>query len=210
MKKERCGLSEQLIYRNNLFIMRNGFLILSVFLCVVLGAQAQKVVLKNNLVQDVFATPNLSLEMAMGKKTTFDLSAGLNVFASEKDTKKFKHYIIQPELRFWTCERFNGWFFGVHALAGQYNMANYKLPLGLLSELETERRQGWFAGAGVGVGYQWVLSRRWSLEAELGGGYVYTDYDRFACGQCGTRLGSDQKHYLGLTKAAVSLVYVIK
>lgn len=190
--------------------MRNSFLVLTLFMCVFFGAQAQKIVVKNNLVQDAFATPNLSLEVAMGKKTTFDLSFGANLFGNEKDVRKFKHFIVQPELRFWTCERFNGWFFGAHALGGQYNIANYKLPFGMLSELEHERRQGWYAGLGVGVGYQWVLSRRWSLEAELGGGYVYTDFDRYACGQCGKRLSSDNKHYLGLTKAAVSLVYVIR
>lgn len=190
--------------------MRNSFLILSFLLSFALGLQAQKIVVKNNLMQDVFAVPNLSLEMALGEKTTFDLSAGINAFGNESDKKKFKHYIIQPELRYWTCERFNGWFFALHALGGQYNIANYQLPFGLLPELKESRRQGWYAGAGIGVGYQYPLSRRWSLEAELGAGYVYTDYDRFACGSCGTRIASGNQHYVGLTKAALSLVYVIK
>lgn len=78
------------------------------------------------------------------------------------------------------------------------------------SGLGSKRYQGWLAGAGVGYGYSWVLGKRWNLEATLGLGYVHFSYDRFECKTCGDKLGSGNKNYFGPTKAAVSLIYIIK
>jgi hypothetical protein len=37
-------------------------------------------------------------------------------------TRKFKHWMIQPEARYWFCEKFNGHFFGIHFLVAGYNI----------------------------------------------------------------------------------------
>lgn len=190
--------------------MRKRVFLFALMALLGISAFAQKVVVKNNLLYDALLTPNLSLEIGLGRKTTFDLQVGLNPFKENADDKKFKHILVQPEFRYWFCERFNGWFLGVHALGGRYNVGNYKMPLGLFKEVRDARYEGWFVGAGAGIGYQWVLSRRWSVEAEVGAGYVYADYDKYRCGQCGTRLKSGTGDYFGVTKAALSLVYVIK
>ena len=174
-----------------------------------LNSQAQQVVLKNNFLYDATTTPNLSLEVGTGRKTTFDLQVGLNPFEFGNNSK-LKHILVQPEFRYWTCERFNGWFFAAHALGGRFNAGNVKFPFGLMKGLQDHRYEGWYVGGGLGVGYQWVLSRRWSLEAELGGGYVYFDYNKFKCTECGTRVADTHKNYWGVTKAALSLIYVLK
>lgn len=174
-----------------------------------LNSQAQQVVLKNNFLYDATTTPNLSLEVGTGRKTTFDLQVGLNPFEFGNNSK-LKHILVQPEFRYWTCERFNGWFFAAHALGGRFNAGNVKFPFGLMKGLQDHRYEGWYVGGGLGVGYQWVLSRRWSLEAELGGGYVYFDYNKFKCAECGTRVADTYKNYWGVTKAALSLIYVLK
>jgi hypothetical protein len=41
---------------------------------------------------------------------------------TEEVRRKFKHWMIQPEARYWFCEKFNGHFFGVHFLAAGYNI----------------------------------------------------------------------------------------
>lgn len=177
----------------------------------VLGASAQRVVLKHNVLLDVVHSPNLSLELGLNKKQTLDIQVGFNLFTYNKaDNSKFRHLTVQPEWRYWTCERFNGWFFGVHAHAGRFNAGNVTLPFNLFHTVKDARYEGWFAGAGVGVGYQLPLSRRWSLEAEIGAGYAYVDYDKFACGQCGTRQQESSTNYFGVTRAGLSIVYVIK
>ena len=83
---------------------------------------AQKVAIKNNLAYDALKTPNLSLEFSMGRKWTLDTQVGMNFFFYTQDatssrykTKKASHWLVQPELRYWTCDVFNGWFFGLHA-----------------------------------------------------------------------------------------------
>ena len=47
------------------------------------------------------------------------------------------------------------------------------------------------------------------LEAEIGMGYSYTRYDKFRCSGCGKKVETNQPHhYVGLTKAAINLVYL--
>ena len=90
------------------------------FLLFSLQSFSQKVVLKNNLVYDALLTPNLSVEFSLGKKWTLDTQIGMNFFFYENDatangykTKKWSHWLVQPEIRYWTCETFNGWFLGL-------------------------------------------------------------------------------------------------
>ncbi len=189
--------------------MKKWGLFLVLFVGFAVSGQAQQVVLKNNFLYDATITPNLSLEIGTGRKTTFDVQVGLNPFQFDNNSK-LKHVLVQPEFRYWTCESFNGWFFAAHALGGRFNVGNVKFPFGLMKDLQEYRYEGWFLGAGLGLGYQWVLSRRWSLEAELGAGYVYVDYDKFKCVECGMRVDDTHKNYWGVTKAALSLIYVLK
>ena len=94
-------------------------------------------------------------------------------------------------------------------MGGEFNAGGVKLPFGLLSTLEHHRYEGWFVGGGITAGYQWPLSRHWNLETSLGFGYDYIQYDKIKCGSCGENLKTGHTNYVGSTKAAVSLVYVI-
>ena len=70
--------------------------------------------------------------------------------------------------------------------------------------------QGWYYGAGIGYGYSWIIGDRWNIEAEIGVGYIGSDFDRFECVECGTLQGNFHKDYFGLTKLSVSIVFLIK
>jgi putative salt-induced outer membrane protein YdiY len=76
------------------------------------------------------------------------------------------------------------------------------------SKLSNNRFQGWGVGAGVAYGYAMILGKHWNLEFEVGVGYIYSAYDIFECTGCGRRVGQDNNHYVGLTKAAINLVYL--
>ena len=183
------------------------------FLCIVMGLtealSAQKLALKNNLLYDATLTPNLSLEIGLGPKTTLDIGGGYNPFTFN-DNKKFKHWLAQPELRFWFCERFNGSFWGVHLHGGEFNVGGIKLPFGMFPSLEYRRFEGFMAGAGVSFGHQWILGNRWNLEASIGAGYAYLDFDKYECEHCGDLLNSGTKHYFGVTRATLSLIYFFR
>ncbi len=175
-------------------------------------ASAQNEVnVKTNLLYDAAATINLGVEMPLAKKWSLDLSGNFNGWEVNKHL--WKHWMFQPEARYWFCDRFSGHFLGMHLLGGQYNVGNIKgLPKFLgtdLRTLEDTRVQGWYAGAGIAYGYTWIMSKHWSMEAEVGIGWAYTRYDRFPCAQCGTKIQHDKAHnYVGPTKLALNLIYV--
>ena len=174
--------------------------------------QAQKVALKTNLLSDVLYSPNIGIEVGLAPKWTLDVTGQFNMWTLSHD-RRWKHWAIQPEARYWFCDRFSGHFLGMHAHGGQYNMGGFDGMMNFLGtdarKLRDTRYQGWFAGAGVAYGYAWILNRHWNFEAEIGLGYSYTRYDRFRCTGCGKKIETDQPHhYVGITKLAVNLVYV--
>ncbi len=169
---------------------------------------AQQVALKNNLVYDATLTPNLALELGTGMKTTLELGVGYNPFEFN-DGKQWKHWLVQPEFRYWFCERFNGTFLGVHALGGEYSFAKTNWPFAVFDDLKDYRYEGWYAGGGVSVGYQWILSKRWSVEATVGLGYARVYYEKYRCEGCATLLEDGHKNYFGPTKAGVSFVFFL-
>lgn len=188
-------------------------LIVSICLVVAsLTASAQNVVVKTNLLYDITATANLGIEFKVAPKWTVDISGNLNAWTFS-DNKKWKHWVLQPEARYWLCERFNGHFVGAHLVGGIYNMGNWNTDFTFLGtdfgQLKGHRYEGWLVGAGIAYGYHWMLGRHWSVEAEIGIGYVYTQADKYECPRCGEQLENNKPHhYVGPTKAAVNLIYV--
>lgn len=173
---------------------------------------AQGIALKTNALYWGTTTPNLGIEVTLAPKWTLDLSGGYNPWTFS-DNKKWKHWLVQPELRYWLCEKMGGHFLGLHIHGGQYNIGKVNTDFKLFgtdfSKLKDFRFEGWFVGAGIAYGYAWMLSKHWNLETEIGLGYSYTRYDRYQCPECGSKLEDGKKHhYLGPTKAAINIVYV--
>lgn len=188
--------------------MKRGIFVL-ISLVISVAAYSQHFALKNNLVFDAMLTPNLGMEIGLGKKVTLDINANYNPFTFS-DNKKFKHWMAQPELRFWTCERFSGTFFGIHAHGGEYDAANIKLPFDLFKNLKDNRYDGYFYGGGISVGHQWVLAKHWNLEASIGAGYARFEYDKFdGLPKDAPKKETGHYNYFGVTKATISFIYII-
>lgn len=133
--------------------------------------------------------------------------------ADEYKTKKWSHWLVQPEIRYWICERFNGWFLGLHAHGGQMNVGGINIPFILQNkhkEMKAHRYEGYFYGGGISAGYHWILSDRLNLEAALGIGYAHVRYDKFKCTACGQRTGKGGADYLGPTRVSLSIIYILK
>lgn len=176
---------------------------------VVASCFSQNIAVKTNALYLATTTPNIGIETSLGKKSTVELVYGLNPWKqSGGDQSSLRHWLLMPEYRYWFCESFNGWFVGAHLMGGEFNMSSVKLPFGLIPALEDHRYEGWYAGAGVTAGYQWVISRHWNLEASVGFGYDYIKFDKYKCGTCGEKVTSSHKNYIGPTKLALSLLYV--
>ena len=175
------------------------------------SGKAQVVGLKTNVLYDAAATINLGLEVGLAPRWSLDLSGNFNDW--ESYGQLWKHWMFQPEARYWFCDQFAGHFLGFHAITGQYNIGRLKHPVDFFgstfSKLKDHRAQGWAFGAGIAYGYTWVLGKHWNLEAELGVGWIHTWYDLYNCEECSKKVESDRQHnYYGPTKAAINLVYV--
>ena len=176
------------------------------------SAQAQKFAIKTNLLYDATTTFNLGAEFGLSPKWTLDLAANYNPWTFSNN-RKWKHWLVQPEGRYWFCNKMMGHFIAFHALGGQVNAGNIDLDFKFLGtnfrKLKDHRFEGWYIGTGIGYGYAWALSKHWNMEAELGIGYIYSRYDKYKCEKCGEKVASDQDHhYVGPTKAALNLVYI--
>ncbi len=189
--------------------MKRKFTLLIMITLLSLPAISQHFALKNNLIYDATLTPNMAMEIALGKKVTLEIGGGYNPFTFS-DHKRFKHWLAQPELRFWFCEKFSGTFWGIHAHGGEFSVANLKLPFDLMKQLRDNRYEGYFYGGGISIGHQWILGKHWNLEASIGAGYARIEYDKYACGDCGPKLKSDHYNYFGVTRATLSFIYIIR
>jgi hypothetical protein len=173
--------------------------------------RAQSFAVKTNLIYDATATVNVGMEVGLAPRWTFDLSGNLNTWSKNEYTK-WKHWMVQPEARYWFCDRFSRHFIGAHLLTGAFNFGNIDNNIFCLgtdfSVLSDYRYQGYAYGGGLAYGFAFVLSKHLNLELEVGAGYVYLDYEKFECADCGRKVGEGNHHYVGPTKAAINLVYL--
>lgn len=202
------------------------------------AAQAQNVALKTNLLYDATTTPNLGIEVQIGKRNTAQIFYGLNPWTYRANQpahlqKMAKHWCVMPEIRWWQCTPMNGFFWGIHAMGGQFNVSKMRVPQvgyffghshdgddptnydlkypthgNIFKAVRDTRVEGNFIGAGATVGYQWILTRHWNLEAEIGAGYDYVWTKHYKCSECNKLLHDGGVNYIGLTKAGISLMYV--
>lgn len=196
---ERCNARHKLLA---------AFLLLLLFSAAPVRSQDYRptVSVKSNLLYDATGTFNLGAEFRLGNRMSLEVPLNWNPWQFSGN-RKWKHFMVQPEVRLWTEETFAGHFFGLHAHYAYHNVGN--LPKPFSENMRQNRYQGWALGAGLSYGYRWNFNHQWGLEATAGVGYAYLDYDKYPCHKCGEKLKSDTKHYLGPTKAGVSLIYTI-
>lgn len=190
-----------------------SFLAIGFLLAFAIGIHAQEIgnqtylpkfAIKTNLLYLATSTPNLGIEFALAKKLTLDISGNYNPWKF-KDNKRIQHWLVQPELRYWLCERFNGSFFGLHGHYADMDFRNLNM-----FGLGHYRYDGDLYGGGISYGYHWILKHRWSMEATIGAGYARIKYDKYAPGKHGEKIGHYTKNYWGPTKIGLSIIYTIK
>ena len=211
---------------NYQFIMKRRIWLLGVSLFCLYG-YCQNIGIKSNLLYDATSTINLGVEFALADKWTMDISGNFNPWAFpqqqvnssgkivEQHDAIIKHWMLQPEARYWLCEKFNGHFVGANAIGGRFNVGGLSfLPKNWgTNGVQMKRFNGWIAGTGVSYGYHWILSNRVSFEFSLGAGYMYLKYDKYNNYASAKPTERDEfkykMHYFGLTKAGVSVVFMI-
>ena len=175
-----------------------------------LGAKAQTLAVKNNLLYDAALTPNLGLELRIAPRWTLGLNGGYMPWPQHSARRtKWKHLLIAPEARYWFCQTFAGHFIGFNAVYSHFNAGHLRLPFGLYPSLKHQRKQGDMVAAGAFWGYSWILSPRWSFEVEAGADVGYAWFKNYDCAHCGTYIGKDDKPFV-MPKLGVNVIYNIK
>ena len=121
-------------------------------------AGAQTVAVKSDLLTgSMLASPNLGVELKLSERFTLEAGFHYNPFPAGGD-RRWKHWFVQPELRYWMCQPYGGHFFGANLMYGVYNVAKARLPFGLFKGIRSERYEGDFTGVGISYGYHFILS----------------------------------------------------
>ena len=188
--------------------MRTRYILSILLLSIATIASAQKMAVKSNLLSAANGALDAGVEYAVGMKYTLELSGSIRSWKRSEGYVN-RYWLLQSEYRYWTCQKFNGSFWGVYINGAQFNVGGKKMPFGLFPWLKEHRYTGWLAGAGISYGYHLMLDRHWNLEATIGVGYEYIDYKKYKCPDvCSAVLKSDRYHYFGPSRAALSIVYL--
>lgn len=143
-----------------------------------LGAAAQQVAVKTNLLYWATTTPNIGADFAVSKHSTLGFAANYNPWTLGSD-KRIRHWFLRPEYRYWITEKYTRLYVGVHAIGGKCEVGGFSLPwLGdrLMRGSLTNYYKGSFVGGGVSIGYQFYVSPHWNLELSAGLGVVRLNY----------------------------------
>lgn len=192
----------------NHIIFRLVFFFLILFQPIIFS---QNTAIKNNLVYSGYTIPNASLEFNIKNNKSLSISGTYRPFQFDEN-QKFKLWSVQPELRFWPCRTFFGHFWGINALAGQFNVGGYSKFSGIdITKLDISdyRVEATHAGLGFTYGYHAIITKRLGFEFTFSAGYSRIWYEKFYCIKCGEKIDEGVRNYFGPTNAGLSLVYLI-
>ncbi len=183
--------------------------LMTAFVC--LGASAQRWAAKTNLLYWAATTPNIGVEVALGKHSTLGATVNWNPWTIGSDNK-IQHWFVRPEYRYWFSAPYTRFFLGLHAMGGGFEVGGFKLPLlgdKLLTGLPGNYYKGSFAAAGVSFGYAFYLSPRLNLELSAGLGVARIVYHTEPVNGPKPSTNLNRVRYLPMpTELGISLVYL--
>ncbi|BFK47365.1 DUF3575 domain-containing protein [Alistipes sp.] len=175
---------------------------------------------RTNVLYDAMLLPTLGVEWRVSSDWGVKLD-GSFAHWSGGEGKVQKVWLLNPEVRRYLL-RNKRFYVGVSGSYGEYNI--YKYPLGGLFSKNTGY-QGSLWSAGLTVGYQLYLSRRFSVDFNLGLGYTRSEYDSFTPIMTEIRIPGDDfpaiecvrvikersktKNFFGPTQAGINLIWTI-
>ena len=162
--------------------------------------------LKNNLLYDATLTPNIGIEMKLNNHWSFGVNAGYRPWPTDDTkTRKYRHLMVAPTLRWWTDSTYHHRFFGATLVYSHYNVSDIKFPLGLYPSVKDHRKQGDLYAIGLSYGYSWRLNKTFRIELEGGADVGFTRYEEYDCVHCGTYYGKKTKPF-AMPKLALNIV----
>ena len=89
---------------------RNTFILSLIMLLFCLtDLHSQILAVKSDLLTGMLSSPNFGVEVKLSNRLTLEAEFHYNPFPAGGD-KRWKHWFVQPELRYWMCQPFGGHF----------------------------------------------------------------------------------------------------
>ncbi|WP_368123272.1 DUF3575 domain-containing protein [Bacteroides thetaiotaomicron] len=170
-------------------------------------AKPYHVAVRTNLLYDAMLLPTLGVEWRINEHVGIKLDGSLSGWGGSTG-KVQKMWLVNPEVR-WYLLHDKRFYVGASGTYGEYNI--YKYALGSILSKDDTGYQGKLWNAGLTVGYQLPLSRRFTVDFNLGLGYTRSEYDSFTMTD-GVRAYKERdrsKNLWGPTQVGISLVWTI-
>lgn len=128
--------------------------------------------------------------------------SALNYFTS---TRKFRTFILRPEVRYWLKSGHRGLFFDAHLQMASYNYA-LKSNEYRIQDVDGKHPA---LGGGIGLGYRLPFGRsgRWAFEGAVGAGVYHLEYNRFENRVNGPLVDTRRRTMFCIDNVALSIVY---
>ena len=175
--------------------IRIGLMGVGMLLCSSLSSQ--KLALKSNFVAWGTMTPNAGIEVVLNSHISASLM--LNYHPFDYNNKPFKFFLAQPELRYWP---------------GRPNARHFFALSTFYFDNHIQYKQTYYKGNGIATGilygYDWVLNRRWNIEASLGVGAMHARQFKYKEGEQMPSHINYEKWLFVPVQCSISFVYLIQ
>jgi len=161
--------------------------------------------LKSNLLYDALLVPNLGAELYVGKNISISFTWMHAWWKTDRRHYYWRTYGGELEVRKWfgtkAAQRLNGHHAGLYA-----GSLTYDFELGRRGNLSDR----WTRHFGLSYGYSWRIAPYLNLDCSIGIGYLTGRYKEYLpVDGCYVWQATKNRHWVGPTKAEVSLVWLI-
>lgn len=145
---------------------------------------------------------NIGAEVRLADNFSLDFPVIYSPYTIKNDYR-LRLLGFQPEFRFWLKNFTEGHFFGITG-----NFAWFNVSMSNDNRYQDTGNRP-LMGVGISYGYSWKIRPSLALEFTAGAGYANIHYDVFYNIPNGVQYNSGVKNYWGLTKAGISIVYIL-
>ncbi len=161
----------------------------------------QRWALKTNLLYDALLSPSIEVEYRMNDRWSLNTDYAIAWWSNKSKHKYYQLMQLSPEMRYWfnPNQYWRGHYIGAFLGAGYYDLEN-----------GARGYKGEYAMAGFSYGYMFPIGKQLSMEAGIGFGYLYTEYEEYLPlhGHYVYQQTS-RTNYIGPVKAKLTLVWRI-
>lgn len=166
------------------------------------SADAQRIAVTSNLLEDVVLTPNLGLDIVVADRQSVAFDAS---FAPYNLSENFhnKRMSFRAGYKYWFKQTFFAHYLGVDLVASSYDMGIGKKSL-----------RDEYVGLGIGYGYSFILGMHLSIVPSIGVGLAYGNsydgYDQMLNPGHGVQANTVTGVKPVITRLGVTLNYILK